>query len=141
MPAIIKITEPNDDWKGYKHYCNNAAYHDPDYAIGRACAAGEARDPDDCPTCEKIMTRYYVKYLESLLDKEYPNHEKYVNFSAGPRGSDTFDGWVVFFFESDRIEENFPAINWSMSRENSNKPPKILREKSCLLYTSPSPRD
>ena len=74
MPAIIKITEPNDDGEGYKHYCNNAAYHDSTIGL----------DLNDCPTCEKIMTRYYVKYLESLLDKNILTMKNMLTFLQDP---------------------------------------------------------
>jgi len=47
-------------------------------------------DPDNCLTCEKILNRYYVKYLESLPKKgKYPNHEKYVSFTVGHENSDS----------------------------------------------------
>ena len=120
MHVIIKLTEPNDDWEGLSHTCNNAAYHSLLFN----------NYPDNCPTCEKILNRYYVKYLESLLTEKYPNHEKYVSFTVGPENSDSFDGWVVFFFKSDLIEGSTLAVDWSVCTASPSKPPKILREKS-----------
>ena len=114
MPAIIKITEPNDDWDRWSHTCNNAAYHSLLFD----------NDPEDCPTCQKILNKYYVKYLESLLNEKYPNHEKYVSFTVGPENADCFDGWVIFFFKSDQIDGSTPAI------DRTCEIPKILKTKS-----------
>ncbi len=122
MPAVIKITMPDDDWEGWSHTCNNATYHSHLFD----------NDPEDCPTCEKILKKYYVKYLKSLLDREYPNHEKYVSFIVGPENVDSFDGWVIFFFKKDVIEKCHPNIDWTC------KPPRVLETKStkCNVHST-----
>jgi len=120
MPAIIKITEPDEDWEGWNFSCHNYEYHSLLFD-----------EDDDCPTCEKIMNKYYVKYIETLLENENLS-EKGACFVVGPKDrKNYFDGWVVWFFENDLTEGGVsPEIDWNMCREDPSKPPKILRSKS-----------